>query len=133
MINAQPLLLSSFSFLFPCFLLFFFRFWYKISQGPLRRGHPNLLCIVPSLVYVLPRQAQSCRGISNMLNAHFLRTAIVEFICQVRMHTLEALNVQICYPATAMCGFQFFFQKCGPSCTNRGKLFYVLIDPQSVT
>ncbi len=31
----------------------------KIRWVPLRRGHANLLCIVPILVYVLPKQAQT--------------------------------------------------------------------------
>jgi len=31
----------------------------RICVSSLRRGHANLLCIVPILVYVLPKRAQS--------------------------------------------------------------------------
>ena len=41
---------------FPFFLLP--RGTEKIMPLPLRRGHANLLCIVPILVYVLPKQVQ---------------------------------------------------------------------------
>lgn len=35
----------------------------RICVSSLRRGHANLLCIVPILVYVLPKQVQLCLDI----------------------------------------------------------------------
>ena len=32
----------------------------RICMSSLHRGHANLLCIVPILVYVLPKRALSC-------------------------------------------------------------------------
>ena len=42
-----------------CFLFFFFLIWNasRICMSSLCRGHANLLCIVPILVYVLPKRA----------------------------------------------------------------------------
>ena len=44
-----------------CFF-FFFLIWNasRICVSSLRRGHANLLCIVPILVYVLPKRAPLC-------------------------------------------------------------------------
>ena len=41
------------------FYLFIFKIWNasQICVASLRRGHANLLCIVPILVYVLPKRA----------------------------------------------------------------------------
>ena len=55
---------------FVCFFVFFFFFFFflkklkirnasRICVSSLRRGHANLLCIVPILVYVLPKRALS--------------------------------------------------------------------------
>jgi hypothetical protein len=40
--------------------------WYasRFCVSSLRRGHANLLCIVPILVYVLPKQAHMRKKIS---------------------------------------------------------------------
>ena len=44
------------------FFLFFFLIWNasQICMSSLHRGHANLLCIVPILVYVLPKRALIC-------------------------------------------------------------------------
>ena len=45
-----------------CVCVFFFFLWNasRICVSSLRRGHANLLCIVPILVYVLPKRALEC-------------------------------------------------------------------------
>ena len=60
---------------------FFFFFIWNVSRicvSSLRRGHANLLCIVPILVYVLPKRAP---------NYHFL-TAFPSFL-----HSLTSLKI----------------------------------------
>ncbi len=39
----------------------------RICVSSLRRGHANLLCIVPILVYVVPKQLQSLKGTNSYI------------------------------------------------------------------
>jgi hypothetical protein len=40
----------------------------RFCVSSLRRGHANLLCIVPILVYVLPKQVQQVRRVFEFIN-----------------------------------------------------------------
>ena len=42
----------------------------RICVSSLRRGHANLLCIVPILVYVLPKRARFLPSTWHLLKAH---------------------------------------------------------------
>ena len=46
----------------------------QICVSSLCRGHANLLCIVPILVYVLPKQAHLCHFLKTLHNKIFLIT-----------------------------------------------------------
>ena len=49
----------------------------RICVSSLRRGHANLLCIVPILVYVLPKQAQCIIAVPE----HVVRAPWSVFLC----------------------------------------------------
>ena len=52
----------------------------RICVSSLRRGHANLLCIVPILIYVLPEQAQLvCLVTTNMYSSFPSSTILVAY------------------------------------------------------
>ena len=54
----------------------------RICVSSLRRGHANLLCIVPILVYVLPKQVQKYCEITGYIQwIYFLITTIAFSAC----------------------------------------------------
>ena len=44
----------------------------RICVSSLRRGHANLLCIVPILVYVLPKRAQTLVSLGLYLSLYYI-------------------------------------------------------------
>ena len=56
--------------------IYFFKIWNasRICVSSLRRGHANLLCIVPVLVYVLPKRAPE--SFKNLIMGYFLAWSI---------------------------------------------------------
>jgi len=50
----------------------------RFCVSSLRRGHANLLCIVPILVYVLPKQVQLKRSKTFLINGVLLQVYLRE-------------------------------------------------------
>ena len=84
---------------------FFFLIWNasQICVSSLRRGHANLLCIVPILVYVLPKQAWLVNFCKKKSNWNFNKD------CAVSVGQLGAIAISImCYMLGGFSGVQLY-------------------------
>ena len=80
---------------FILFLFFILKIWNasRICVSSLRRGHANLLCIVPILVYVLPKRA---------LYSVFLQAGVnVQFYLKIKLRSFS-INFNISLPLSVV-------------------------------
>ena len=65
----------------------------RICVSSLRRGHANLLCIVPILVYVLPKQVQ----FTEVIHPYKYSSSIISanFWCDAKFCNIDYQNVSI--------------------------------------